>query len=50
MATDWVLYLRAVQLIFAIIELGLTAYGKFRPSCIQTPLSSPTFKCAPFFF
>jgi hypothetical protein len=51
MVTDWVLYLRAVQLIFAIIELGLTAYGRFRPQLH----SNPTFLfylqvCPPFFF
>jgi hypothetical protein len=30
MAINWVLPVRVVQLIFAIIVLGLTAYGKFR--------------------
>ena len=32
MAINWVLPVRVVQLVFAIVELGLTAYGKFRPS------------------
>jgi hypothetical protein len=34
MAINWVLPVRVVQLIFAIIELGLTAYGA--PSLIPT--------------
>jgi len=35
MAINWVLPVRVVQLIFAIIVLGLTAYGKFRPAAFQ---------------
>lgn len=45
MATNWVLYVRVVQLIFAIIVLGLTAYGIFRPSCIPT---HSLYSSAPF--
>ncbi len=48
MAVNWVLYLRVVQLIFAIIVLGLTAYGTFHPSCILTHFLY-TFTRAPFF-
>jgi hypothetical protein len=48
MAVDWVLYLRAVQLIFAIIVLGLTAYGKLRPSCILTHLLNYYLQARPF--
>lgn len=47
MAINWVLYVRVVQLIFAIIVLGLTAYGKFRSSCI--PTHSLYLQARPFF-
>jgi hypothetical protein len=38
MAINWVLPVRVAQLIFAIIVLGLTAYGKF-PSAFKRALS-----------
>ena len=39
MAIPWVLPVRVVQLVFAIVELGLTAYGKFRrPQLSSCPL------------
>ena len=35
MAINWVLPVRVAQLVFAIIVLGLTAYGKLQPSSIS---------------
>ena len=38
MAINWVLPVRVVQLVFAVIVLGLTAYGKLRTRSIPSQL------------
>jgi hypothetical protein len=36
---NWMLPVRIVQAVFAIIILGLTAYGKFGPDIAGSPVS-----------